>query len=355
VLASVQALTLSPAQAAPSGPTHDPGSVVVSQLGDVTNVTQTTARAVIDWSSFNIQARETVAFHQPDANSAILNRIHSTSASQIDGALTAPGKVILQNSNGVFFGPGARVDVGSLVATTLQVDRDQFLNSGRLALSGPFNPDAGVYNAGQITAADKGLVALVGAHAANSGVITARLGTVVLASGAAATLDFGGDGLVQFALTDPLTQRPNGAGALVSNSGRIAADGGSVLLSADTAAGLVSQAINLDGVIQARGGSHVGGQVALVGGSSGLVSVADGGVIDVSGASGGSASVTGQSVRLAANARIDASGIAGVGGAIRIGGGYRGQGATPRAQTTTVDAGVTLDASGTAGGGLVVA
>lgn len=343
------------AQAAPSGASYDPQTVSVSQAGARTTVTQTTARAVVDWSSFDVGAQEAVAFSQPGSDAAILNRIHSPTASQIDGTLTAPGRVIIQNGNGVFFGANARVDVGSLVATTLQVDKDQFLGSGRLVLNGLTNPDAGVANAGQITAADKGLVALVGARVANSGVIKARLGTVALASGAAATIDFGGDGLVQIALTDPLTRQPTGAGALVANSGHIAADGGSVLLSANAAAGLISQAINLSGVIEARSVGQSGGQVALLGGASGQVTVADSGVIDVSGTSGGAATVTGQSVVLDAGSRIDATGSAGVGGTIRIGGDYRGQGSTPHAQTTSVAAGAVLDASGASGGGTVVA
>src|SRR5690349_24277121 len=39
------------------------GTAVISQAGATTTVTQTSARAVIDWRSFDIAAGETVAFH----------------------------------------------------------------------------------------------------------------------------------------------------------------------------------------------------------------------------------------------------------------------------------------------------
>ncbi len=344
-----------PALAGPTGATFDSAAVSVSQSGTGTTVTQTTARAVVDWQGFDVRSNESVAFRQPDARSAILNRVHSVGASQIDGALSAPGRVIIQNANGVLFSGTASVDVGSLVATTLSVDERQFLDNGRLSLSGLANPDAMVANAGRISAADKGLVALIGGRVSNTGYVQARLGTVALAAGAAATIDFDGDGLVQIAITDPLTQAPNGSGALVASSGRISADGGTVLLSANAAAGLVARAINLDGVVEARGIAQRGGTILLTGGLSGDVALGANAFVDASGAAGGGVIATGQSVSLASGARVSAIGTAGDGGAIRIGGGYRGTGGIPRAETASIAPGATLDASGIGGhGGSIV-
>ncbi|HEX7853681.1 MAG TPA: MBG domain-containing protein [Sphingobium sp.] len=340
-----------PAHAAPSGASFDPAAISVAQNGSQTTVVQTTSRAVVDWQGFDVRSNESVAFQQPDSRSAILNRVHSTGASQIDGAISAPGRVIIQNANGVMFSGTARVDVGSLVATTLKVDERQFLDSGRLVLGSLTNPDAMVANAGQITAADKGLVALIGGRVSNTGYVQARLGTVALAAGAAATIDFDGDGLVQIAITDPLTQAPNSAGALVANSGRISADGGSVLLSAHTAANLVAHAINLEGVIEARGIEQHGGTIALVGGQSGDVTLGANALVDASGPAGGSILLTGANVALTSGARVNALGTAGNGGAIRIGGDYRGSGTIPHAQQVNISAGAALDASATGGNG----
>jgi len=49
---------------------------------------------------------------------------------------------------------------------------------------------------GQIIAGDEGFIALISPHISNNGVIEARLGKVVLASGEDVSLDFVGDGLI---------------------------------------------------------------------------------------------------------------------------------------------------------------
>ena len=73
---------------------------------------------------------------------------------------------------------------------------------------------------------DAGLAALVAPQVANSGVITARLGHVVLAGAQTATLDLYGDGLLSLDVTNQVTQAPAGATALVTNTGVIIANGG---------------------------------------------------------------------------------------------------------------------------------
>ncbi|HVJ03365.1 MAG TPA: filamentous hemagglutinin N-terminal domain-containing protein, partial [Sphingomonas sp.] len=235
----------------PSGPSFDPSRVSVAQDGTTTTVTQSSTRAVVDWQSFDVRSNESVVFAQPDAQSATLNRVHSAWASNIDGTITANGRVIIQNGNGVVFGGTARIDVGSLVATTLDVDAGQFLDSDKLVLRSGGGAGA-VRNAGVITAADHGFVAMIGSRVTNDGLIRARLGSVTLAAGSAATIDFAGDGLVQVAITDPVSHDLTDAGALVTNRGRISADGGSVLLTARSARDVLASAINLDGLIEAR-------------------------------------------------------------------------------------------------------
>jgi acyl-CoA synthetase (AMP-forming)/AMP-acid ligase II len=60
---------------------------------------------------------------------------------------------------------------------------------------------------------------LLGGQVDNRGLITARLGSVLLGAGDAATLDFNGDGLLSVALD------AGAAHALVDNSGSLSADG----------------------------------------------------------------------------------------------------------------------------------
>src|SRR5579875_3364111 len=117
-------LALAPgmALANPAGGSVAGGSASISSSGSTLTVSQTSDRAIIDWSSFDIGSGETTQFKQPSSSSIALNRISEDKPSQIDGNLTANGNIILINPNGVVFGAGAQVNVNSLVATTSDVD-----------------------------------------------------------------------------------------------------------------------------------------------------------------------------------------------------------------------------------------
>ena len=92
----------------------------------------------------------------------------------------------------------------------------------------------------------------------NSGTITATLGTVALASANGFTLDFYGDRLLTLAVNDAIsakvidvaTGKP--LSSLVSNTGKLAADGGKVVLTAVAARTVVNSVINNKGVIEAN-------------------------------------------------------------------------------------------------------
>ncbi|MEW6290746.1 MAG: filamentous hemagglutinin N-terminal domain-containing protein, partial [Thermodesulfobacteriota bacterium] len=324
------------------------------------NVNQTTNKAVIDWRSFNIAASEHTRFNQPSASSMTLNRVTTGDPSSILGTLTANGRVVLVNPNGVFLGPASRVDVGGLVATTADIANEDFM-AGNLRFAIPSSvPDAAVINQGTITVHDAGLAALVAPVVANSGVIQARLGKVALASGNTFTLDLYGDNLVQFAVGSTVGEdQAQAAESLVSNSGLISADGGTVLLTASAVGRAVSKVVNMDGIIEARAVEvGQGGEIILHGGDSGIVSVS--GTLDASGKDagqqGGSVQVLGDKVGLFAGAVIDASGDAG-GGEVLVGGDF--QGANPdikNATATYVDAAaaITADAVRAGDGGKVI-
>ena len=98
----------------PTGAQVSAGQASVSQSGNTLNVNQTSQRAVVDWTSFNVGKDATVNFQQPNAQSATLNRVNDTQPSQILGRITAPGQVVLVNPEGVYFGKTATVDVGVL-------------------------------------------------------------------------------------------------------------------------------------------------------------------------------------------------------------------------------------------------
>lgn len=287
------AALLSPALGFASGSLPTDGNVVsgVGSIGGNSQhmvIDQSGSKLAINWQSFNIGSGNSVTFNQPGANAIALNRVLGADGSKILGNLNANGQVFLINPNGVLFGSGAQVDVGGLVASTLDLSVEDF-NAGNYRFGG--NGTAGsVINQGSITAADGGAVALLGGTVRNDGSIVANLGTVALAAGDAMTLDFAGDGLLNVQIDQSVKD------ALVENHLLIQADGGHVLLTASAADALLETVVNNTGVIQARTLSEREGKIVLLGDfDGGTVQVAgtldasapdsgNGGFIDTSGA-----------------------------------------------------------------------
>ena len=296
-------------------------ATISSPDAQTTRIDQHTDRAIIDWERFDIAPDESTQFVQPSSNSIALNRVvGSTEPSQIAGRLTANGQIVIVNQNGIVFGEDARIDVGALIATTHDIENDDFL-AGRMNFNIAGRPGAAVTNLGSITAADRGLVALVAPSVRNDGTIIARLGKVALAAGNGFTVDMYGDDLIQLVVDEdhPAAQH------LVQNTGRISADGGYVLLTAISARDVVDSVVNTDGIIEARSIGSVNGEIVLLGGDEGTVSAA--GTLNVSGGNDGEAGgriiATGEDVTIASGAQLNADGDTG-GGRILIGGDYLG-------------------------------
>ncbi|MEO0972653.1 MAG: filamentous hemagglutinin N-terminal domain-containing protein, partial [Pseudomonadota bacterium] len=352
---SLTASLLLPYPAVLAGPSGgqvvDGQGSITQQGGNTTQILQQSQRLAIEWQNFDIAANETVVFQQPGASAVALNRILSQDPSQIFGALNANGQVFLINPSGIVFGPNARVDVASLVASTLDLSVDDFMR-GNYNLQAVADRAGGlVVNRGTLTAATGGSIALVGSEVRNEGVIVADYGRVSLAAGEQATVDFDGDGMLLFALT------PEGDGStstsqdamIALNTGTISAEGGEVLMSAQAARDVVSSVVNNEGIIEAGRIDSQGGVIRLVG--SGVTT--NSGVLDASGRTasdtGGSVRVLGDEVRLESGARVSATGAAG-GGEVLVGGGFQGGEGVQTAQTTRVARGATIDVSANAGG-----
>ena len=363
VASGILAAALGVARANPQGGSVASGnaSIVQSSPSQLT-VNQGSSRVIINWQGFSIAPGEITSFVQPSASAVALNRVTGGDPSIILGQLSANGRILLINPNGVLFGAGSRVDVAGLIATTANLS-DQDFQAGRLNFAMPSSaPTASVVNRGTITVAEGGLVALVAPGVANEGVIQARLGRVSLVSADRFTVDFHGDQLIQFALGDTVTRTvvaPDGMplAAAVTNSGRIVDSGGMVQMSANVASGVLDQAIDMSGVVEARSVHQVNGAIVLDGGSAGAVAVS--GKLDVSGRgagqTGGTVQILGQHVGLFGGTDVNASGSAG-GGTVLVGGNQHGQGPLPNAQATYVDPQATIDADATVkgNGGTVV-
>jgi trimeric autotransporter adhesin len=321
-------------------------------------IDQNTGQMIVNWSSFNIGQTESVNFTQPGADSIALNRVIGADPSLLLGNLTANGQVFITNGSGVFFGPGSKVDTHGLIATTMKISDQDFLDQNYRFTQDMDNPLSSVVNEGNISATS--YVGLLAPAVANRGnIIVASLGSVDLAAGTAATLDFTGDGLINFEVTEAVSgtvtdKDGNVLEDRVSNTGLIQADGGQVRMSAKDAGDVIRHVVNMGGMIKANTVVEKDGRVFLTGGPSGIVNVT--GTIEASGddagEKGGTVHVLGEKVGLFDNAKIDVSGDTG-GGTALIGGDYKGGNENiQNASITAVDENVVIDASaGTSGDG----
>lgn len=232
----------SPAWALPTGEQLMAGQASVSTPNANTlQINQASQKAVINWQGFSVGQQEAVNIQQPNAQSALLNRVVGQDASQIQGRLNANGQVYLVNPNGIIFGRTAQVDVGGLVATTHNITNADFMNGNQHFTQ---NGATGtVENHGTINTPAGGVVALIGEKVTNTGTINTPQGTTALAAGKTVDLDFKGDGLVEVKVTEAALN------AQINNQGAIQADGGRVVLTAKAAGQLIDTVINQEGIV----------------------------------------------------------------------------------------------------------
>jgi len=263
------------------------------------NVNQTSPQAIIQWQSFNINKGQTTHFVQTP-NDVALNRINpQQGVSQIFGTLSGRGQIILVNQAGIFFARGAQVNVGSLIASTSDITNRNFL-AGKYIFNIHDPRFAGsIINQGTIIAAQHGLVALLATSIDNNGIIHATLGNVILASGNKFTVSFGNDELINFTIDEPT------AHANINQSGTIKANGGRILITASAAEGIVDNAINMQGVLQAKSVAQQQGEIILLA-KGGSVNVS--GHIIASGQQGGTIKILAKNTHLTSSAVIDATG-----------------------------------------------
>jgi len=242
----------------PTGAQITHGNASISQGNNALVVDQATQHLITHWQSFNIGADASVTFNQPGSNAVALNRVLGQDPSQILGALNANGQVFLVNPNGVVFGQNAQVNTGALVASSLGISDQQFLDGtasgsyrfgGQHAVAAPGD----ILNHGALTGS---VVALMAPVVRNTGTIT---GDAALAGGTDVTLDFNGDGLLG------LTVNASALATLVDNQGIIQADGGHVILTARGASQALTGVVNHSGTIQARTLEEKNGRILLLG------------------------------------------------------------------------------------------
>jgi len=96
--------------------------------GTTATITQTSNRGVIDWTSFDIASGHTLNFVQPDVASMTLNRVTGNNLSTIAGTINANGSIAIINPNGLFFAEGSTVNAAGILASTAELNVNDFMN-----------------------------------------------------------------------------------------------------------------------------------------------------------------------------------------------------------------------------------
>ncbi|AYQ29890.1 MULTISPECIES: filamentous hemagglutinin N-terminal domain-containing protein [unclassified Polaromonas] len=254
------------------------GAASIATAGNTTTINQSSQRVAIDWTSLSTAANEALIFTQPNAQAIALNRITGSSPSELLGSLTANGQVFILNPNGVLFGGGSQVNVGGLVASTLSMSNADFMAGNHVFTgSGGSGP---VVNQGALNASPGGYLALLAPEVRNEGVMTASLGTALLAAGNKVTLNLDNGSLLGYSIDQ------GAINALAENKLLIQANGGQVLLSAKAMDKLTTATVNNSGVIEAKTIQNKAGRILLMGDmETGTINVA--GTLDASAPDGG--------------------------------------------------------------------
>ena len=314
------------------------GQATISSHSPTTmQIGQQSNHAIINWHSFGIGKSEAVTIAQPTSQATLLNRVLGNDPSAIFGTLTANGRVFLVNPNGMMFAPGATVNVGGLVASTLAINDADFLAENYSFLN---NGSMGsLINQGSLNGE---FIKLIGSVVNNSGVIRAssiaeRDGKIVI------------------------------EGSTFVNTGTVIApdisanvknllDAGTWSTEGSSSGGKI--AINATGSIEQTGTSRImangeqGGEIRIIAGEELYLS----GTISTNGnEQGGKIALTAPRTTIA-GAQIDANGSTG-GGAVLLGGGWQGTDvslANATSTTVTESSRVSANALVNGNGGTVV-
>ncbi|HHF3840279.1 TPA: filamentous hemagglutinin N-terminal domain-containing protein [Haemophilus influenzae] len=245
------------------------GKATFSTTENKMTIKQETPTTQIDWHSFDIGKNKEVEFEQPTTNSVAYNRVTGGNASQIQGKLTANGKVYLANPNGVIITKGAEINVAGLLATTKDLEKisengnsntNKFtrkLKDRQVVTEGQVVKEGQVINEGKIKAKD--FVVLNGDEVINKGNINVEKnstinGEVYLSSSNNFTFTLS-DSSISVALEDNAVQ------SIVKNEGSIKA--GEITLSAKGRNQVLDSLVMNNGVLEATKVSNRNGKVVL--------------------------------------------------------------------------------------------
>ena len=310
-----------PANALPINGQVVAGSASISQTQTANaatmNVNQSSQRAVINWDSFNVGKNAVVNFNQPNSSAVTLNRVTGATQSLIDGAVRANGQVIFVNPNGVTFGKGAEVNAAAVVASTLNMADQEFID-GKSSFkddgTGLGNKAGKIVNKGTIQTnnanGEGGFIALLAPEVRNQGYLIAQKGgTVAIGSGNQITLTIQGQSLIAIKVDE------SAYNGLISNKYIIEAPGGLVVLATGAANQLMAGVIKNTGRISANSAVNNGGVIELV-----ATKITQAGIVNTNSqtSNGGQVNLVGNQITLAKSSSTTATGAT-AGGQVNVG------------------------------------
>ncbi len=241
--------------------------------------------SILHWEDFSIDKGELFQFIQPSKHALVLNRVTQNHRSTIFGTLKGNGQVLLINPHGIFFGPNCIVNVGGLIASTLQLADASFLEKEIYLFQG--DAKTMILNKGTIEATSKN-VQFISRFIQNFGTIKAPLGRIDFLAGCEVLLKPEGTSSIFIRPSDDVKENRIGIhhlGTLQAFEVSMQADGN-----------LYELAIKDEGTIDALEVTHHRGRVLLS---------AKKGTITVSHAiRAGEIEVTGQKIFIEGNAHL---------------------------------------------------
>lgn len=229
--------------------------------GNSGRIKQIDPAGILNWNRFDIGQGASMTFEQPSSSAVVLNRVSGgayLNRTVIEGMLNANGQVYIYNPNGVIIGRGAQIDVGGLLASTLNIENSRFLK-GLLSPSGidpqlmidaayKNNPGAVIVEAGgSVIARDGGRILLIAPTVSNAGSLVSEDGQVILAAGRQVFLTSSSDSNMRGLLVEvnnaDTAGGPQSASSSATNTGTISVGEGN--------ATLVGYAVNQMGAVSA--------------------------------------------------------------------------------------------------------
>lgn len=201
----------------PVEPTVIHGNAIIDTVGTHMTVINS-PNTILNWQSFSIGSNHSVFFQQPNADSALLNRVTGHDPSHIFGNLGSNGHIWLINPYGVFFSENARIDAAGLTVSTLDISNIDFL--AKRYYFNSTGTTGEIRNQGDIRTSFGGRVWLLGDQVRNEGLVQTSTGEMVLAAGKSIELVDSGAPNLLVRVTAPENEVVN-LGSLVAANGTV--------------------------------------------------------------------------------------------------------------------------------------